>query len=349
MQRHQHRQRLHHFDHFRGLAIVLIIIGHCFELQDHIGGLHAAMFNVVAGGTALFVFISGFFFDAVFARNFDYAAFMRKKALLPFLPYLVMTALYLPLHVALKGELPLQFHVSSLDALDWGISLIGNVAIGGHLFAYWYVPFAMLLFAISPLVLRLMRLTTARLVAVTVLLLLVAMVIHRPLMNLNPFHSLVYFLPFYLAGIVYSRHRQAIDGWLVGNIALLAGLTVGVLAVMGWVGQIGNLHKAGMLGWAGLDWMVPRSLLMIGLILALLLRLGDRRIRSLEFLAAGSFALFLLHPWVIDLLAYLHAVNALPPDLALGVRIVIVLGVSIATAVAIKAALPRASHYLIGY
>lgn len=349
MEPRPNQQRIHYFDHFRGLSILLIMIAHCFHPEDRSGELQAFLFNVVAGGTALFVFISGFFFAEVFARNFDYAAFMRKKAKQPLLPYLVMTALYLTLHVAWKGVLPMQQQPSGHVGLDWTLSLIGNVLLGGHLFAYWYVPFAMLLFAISPLVLQLMRLQTRDFVVMTVLMLIFAAVVHRPVMNLNPIHSLVYFLPFYLAGIAYSQRRQSIEIWLRGNTGLIAVLLVAVLAVMAWVGQTGSINKASMLTWAGFDWMVPRSVLIIALALSLLLRLGDRRLRTLEFLAASSFALFLLHPWFIELLAYTRAGESVPPDLVLAVRMVTVVGLSIISAITVKALLPRASQYLVGY
>ena len=45
---------------------------------------------LITGGTAYFVFISGFLYRQVFYGRTSYGAFMRKKALYVGLPYLVL-------------------------------------------------------------------------------------------------------------------------------------------------------------------------------------------------------------------------------------------------------------------
>lgn len=54
-------RRLVYFDYFRALAILLIILGHCYNSWPRSHIWEATLVNLISGGTALFVFISGFF------------------------------------------------------------------------------------------------------------------------------------------------------------------------------------------------------------------------------------------------------------------------------------------------
>lgn len=71
--------RLNYFDYFRAIAIVLIVAVHCITpwyintLPEMVVG------NLIAGGSALFVFISGFFFIMSFIRASGLAASLEKE------------------------------------------------------------------------------------------------------------------------------------------------------------------------------------------------------------------------------------------------------------------------------
>ncbi|MEO1340490.1 MAG: hypothetical protein AAFV28_04935, partial [Cyanobacteria bacterium J06635_13] len=51
---------------------------------------------------------------------------------------------------------------------------------------------------------------SGHLLKVVLLLLPISMIVHRPINNINPLHSLVYFLPVYLLGIYSSANREKI-------------------------------------------------------------------------------------------------------------------------------------------
>src|SRR5690606_13401480 len=84
-------------------------------------------------------------------------------------------------------------------------------ALRGYvLHPHWYVPFALLLFSFAPLYARFVRLTLGRKLGFIALVSVVGSLAHRPLHH-GPFwviagHSLLYFLPFYLLGILVAEH-----------------------------------------------------------------------------------------------------------------------------------------------
>ena len=57
------KQFLNYINVFRGLAIALIIMGHTMQFGKEGTLSHIINTEVVCGGTALFIFISGFLFS----------------------------------------------------------------------------------------------------------------------------------------------------------------------------------------------------------------------------------------------------------------------------------------------
>lgn len=61
----------------RGIAIIFIVLGH--SIYNSGEGFPLLLENLLRGGTALFVFISGYFFHRIFYKDFDYSKFMKNK------------------------------------------------------------------------------------------------------------------------------------------------------------------------------------------------------------------------------------------------------------------------------
>ena len=83
------REHLVYFDYFRAISIILIVMGHSYGSWERDSVLDMSFTNLISGGTALFVFISGFFFHNVFNENYNYKAFVLKKCEGVFLPLLI--------------------------------------------------------------------------------------------------------------------------------------------------------------------------------------------------------------------------------------------------------------------
>ena len=54
---------LNYINVFRGLAILLIVVGHTMQMGNSGTWLNNIAFEIFTGGTALFIFISGFCFS----------------------------------------------------------------------------------------------------------------------------------------------------------------------------------------------------------------------------------------------------------------------------------------------
>ncbi len=296
------RRMLIYFDYFRAIAIVLIIISHCYN-NWHVNQLwEATLVNIISGNTALFVFISGFFFYYIYYPTFRYWRFLTKKALFVFLPYLILSVLFMVYHYITRGEIAMTSYLNEYfgTTLSNGWLILINLLTGRTQWAYWYIPFAMLIFLLSPVFIRFIHLALMPKMLITLILFLVSMFVQRPLMEINPFHSLIYFLPYYLLGIIYSMEYVKINAWLMGKSFSLFLLTVAVAMLMYFLGQTNNAGKASILVWHGLDYMIFQKLSLIAFILAFTLYWQQYNPSFVKTIANMSFALYFLHQWILS-------------------------------------------------
>ena len=356
MTRAGHPARLYAFDNFRAIAIVLIVAGHSYGpwVIDTLAEKFVASF--ITGGTALFVLISGFFFHNSFYKTFAWWTFLRAKLINVGIPYLVLTGAYCVVVGWLSPE-----RVPSTGALPW---LAGGTADFIRLFAlyaytgsaspaYWYVPFILLVFVASPLFIRFIELKLPVQLAVLGASLLMSAIVHRPLDNNNPFHSVLYFSSVYLLGILTSAYRMHVFAFLqryAPGIALL--LAVVALVKVGVDGHHDNLQKAEIFAFRGIDIFLVQKCLQAGLILGLLTRFADRRIPVLRYVAERSFAIFFIHFWAQILLREAvpwMGASGLPGFYVALITASASLVASIAVANALRALLKDRSRFVIGY
>lgn len=246
------------------------------------------------------------------------------------------------------GHTPFYLDLAEDPVLNNFLSLIANLAIGNRPGNYWYIPFVMILFLASPLVIRFIQLPAKRAAILITIMFMISMYIHRPIQNINILQSVVYFFPYYLLGVLYSIHRLAADEWIRKNLlVILAAFTLSVI----WMaanGQNDNFKTWYPLEWKGLDVMVIEKILMIALLLTLLKRIDHIRIRSLSYIANASFAIFFLHPWIFIALDMLHM-----PQYTSFANVIIRTTIAVAASVIIaeiaRRVLGRRSQYIIGY
>jgi probable poly-beta-1,6-N-acetyl-D-glucosamine export protein len=305
-----HPRRLVYFDSFRGLTILLVVAGHCYNnwLPDTF--LEKIVANLITGATALFVFISGFFFDHVFRGKFDYSKFMRKKISAVLMPYLNISIISIIVLLIVRGNISFPVNISENSFINDGFKFLMTLATGRIWTGYWYIPFIMLMFAASPLFLRFCNIQSGRQIACILFFLALGMLIHRPLLNLNPVHSAFYFSGFYLAGIFYSQNRVQIDQYMGPWTGLVfLGVAIFISALMVSVGQIGNLHK--VLPWtlAGFDWMVPLKIATIAALVAMFQNYRFLNLSLLQYFAKISFPLFFVSPILIFFYEHLYFKN----------------------------------------
>lgn len=142
---------LYEINYFRGVAILLIVLGHMRGYVVNNFNVHLSVNAIknnyryfvayeevlITGATAFFVFISGFLFYHIFyQRGFNYKNFIKKKVQNIFIPYIIMVSLLFLL--LLCNEINL--HINS----DF---ILHNLLMAG---AFWYIPFIMVIFLFSP-------------------------------------------------------------------------------------------------------------------------------------------------------------------------------------------------------
>ncbi|MGD9950794.1 MAG: acyltransferase family protein [Desulfobulbus sp.] len=341
------------FEYYRGIAIVLIVIGHCYGLSEWIFNSYPerVLANIITGGTALFVFISGFLFHQVFYPRFKYSRFMTKKFQKVFVPYLFWSALALTLTFSTHSSLPDKFIGPSLSFWDqWIRPIFLSLITGGHFLAYWYIPFIMIMFLLSPLFIRFIKLERRTQVMVTLGLLFCSALGQRPVNNILVLQSVLFFSPVYLFGILCSIDKEWIYEHL-NNKAWLLALGVVLLSMIqsSYYPGAGSYHKPLFMLHA-FDINIIQKFLLCLLCMVFLHRFEQSDNKILSALAASSFAIFFIHGWVIKGLFLIKSWLPFTGGLWLLPVItgLVILG-SYGVAVVIKKQFPKHSSLLIGW
>lgn len=141
---------LNYINVFRGLAILLIVAGHTMQFGE-IGALNQRLsVEIFAGGTALFIFISGFLFQHL-SGKYEFKNYMSKKWTNVILPYL---------WTAIPGILfcfayPIKYG-NALDGLNPIFQIPMMLSVGRiHNTPAWFIPMIILFFLSSWMLLKL--------------------------------------------------------------------------------------------------------------------------------------------------------------------------------------------------
>jgi peptidoglycan/LPS O-acetylase OafA/YrhL len=361
----QPREHIAYIEYFRAVAILLIIAGHTYAVSwthfvDEDPQTRVTWLNVIpaliTGGTAYFVFISGFLYRQVFYGRVAYGAFMRKKALYVGLPYLVLAT---PLALA-----EIWLGPFSVTAVKEGVAyphsyfvdFIVLFSTGRMVTAYWYIPFIFLVFLASPLFDRFIELSKGWRAAVLAGSIAIAFWVVRPIDNLNPIQCFFYFANFYMFGILFCEYRKPIMDFISRPI-VIAGLAVAILAIASVQAMImhfpGNLERypSDGLGFVGFDAMLVQKYVGILLFCGLLTHVGGWLKGPLSFIADISFGLFFVHGIVIAVLMRLPAPlspHVGEPITDLAIYSVLVISISVVVVVIAKYITGKYSRYIIG-
>lgn len=344
-------------NNFRALAIVLIVMVHIFPIvfKGELNIYEGVFLNLISGGTTLFVFISGFLFHHVFFLDFNYKQFMLKKAKNVLVPYLILSFLPVVLLVLINkpshGDFFLGSDVSYLEL--YIVPLFKYYLTGRHLIAYWYIPFIALMFSISPLVMTYLKLDIKKQCLIIIILSLLSMLIHRPLANINPLQSLIYYLPIYLIGALTSCKYKYVckllkdkEIWLLFMIIFLAIYQYGM-------GVQGNFHKA-FFSIERIDISYVQKILMCFMLLAFLSRYENFKNGKITMLTNTSFAVFFLHPFFLVVLNRVSLIDDIENSFIykwtclFGITSLVVI-ICILIAISVKKYVPKFSRNLIGY
>ncbi|MEL7006718.1 MAG: acyltransferase family protein [Bacteroidota bacterium] len=264
-------------------------------------------------------------------------------------PYVLFSLIPILNTVFLDGggyALPDDLRDEPLRAIAWYL-LTGNIIV-----AYWYVPMAILLFLLSPLVNKIIKSET--ILIITLALLPISLIIHRPINNLNAIHSLIYFFPVYLLGSWSSINQKKIYTYLRDRnkkiFLITLAISLGLLQVFVFQ-QPGNFHKE---FWSITvpDVNLLQKIVLCFLFISILDKYEHTEFSILNKVADTSFAIYFLHPFLLNAVFSLFTTLNLNYEGNFLIWIFVAFTTvitSMAIAIGIKAVLKKRSRYLIGW
>lgn len=351
---------LNSFSYFRAVAIILIVAGHCFELMavNKNTQLEKLLFSLIDGGSALFVFISGFLFYHVFYKKYNFIKFVKHKFIKIFIPYLVI-GIPISLFYVLKQKtwysgffLPdgIGIFNTYIEPLFW------YIVTGKMLGPYWYIPFIMLMFMLSALHIRFIELSLKNQLVITLIFTVMATIVHKPAFDQpSTFPLIIYYTPFYLIGIMCSMNKESIYLTLKGKEYFLVLALIIFAYGESFVGSSGNFTRDFFL-FNHLNLMLFQNFMLVQKIilsiffLIFLHRFEHKNFRSLKVVANTSFAIYFLHIFIILAINKLN-LQSLFDDSWIRFLLLVLFNISICTffALGLKKVFGAKSSYLIGY
>lgn len=348
--------RIHAIDHFRGVAILLIVATHCFGPWSISSVGERALANMISSGSILFVFISGYLFHQFFYSKFEYSKFIKKKFKKVFLPYLFLSTLWFiyfsissydyPFAEVLIGSQPNS--TSSILSLAFLYLWTGRIAT-----PYWYIPVILLIYLMSPLFILYIRRSFRVRTIVFLLALAISIFIHRPFTNASPVHSLFYYLSIYLLGINCSIEHKKLFELINGKELILLGVILILSFVQAiFINENPPATELVTFRYDSIEIILIQKIFICFFLLSFFRSHQTVNVTLLKQLAATSFAIYFLHPWI---LWFLHAsqllslFNPLPGLFYALITFILTITFSFILAIAIKYIFKKNSIYMIGW
>ena len=292
---------LRYIHSFRALAIIFIVAAHCIALFDwaSIPWQRHLVLSLIPNGTVFFVFIAGFLFQHL-SYKFEYRRYLKSKLQNVMLPYVIVSLPMIAVQALTQSGSfdPAYIHHWPTVAQNVAWSLLTGSHTQLHL---WFIPMIAIFYLLAPLLLWIDR--DGRPYYLLPLLLTVTVCVHRPSNFDNIWQSCAYYLPVYVYGMWFSRHRERLlawhDRWLPALFASVAGLV--------WL-EVAYLHQAGYIVSASMfstehgivDTNAMQKLLLCGVLLVVLRRLGEGLHGKLRPVADASFAIYFLHLYFVN-------------------------------------------------
>ncbi len=210
------KEILNYINVFRGLAILLILAGHTLQIGAKGSWVNNISYEIWAGGTALFIFISGFLFQHL-SYKFEYKNYMQKKWTNVIIPY-ILTAIP---GIILCFWIP-KIYLNPFEGLN-PILQIGVFLTTGrvHNVPVWFIPMIIIFFIISFLLLYLEKKNI--LYKLLPVLFLITFVIPRSdiepewVMNMDYYHKYLAYLGYVLNGFIHFTSMYVFGMYLSKN------------------------------------------------------------------------------------------------------------------------------------
>lgn len=286
----------------RGLAALLVVFGHAF----HPPALTPAQyilnpaFLLISSATVIFVLIAGILFrikavPRLMDGSVSTGEIVRRR-------WSELSGTYLTVGLFLATVIGYKEGVrEGINPLFHGLRMVLNGAMAQ---SYWYVPFFLLLMALSPLHVRFCRLRLPIQIALIVAGSIMAALVHRPdaYVTFGAVHALVYYLPVFWIGLIIGAHFQDVVKWLHGKETFLGVLVLSVVGLQMVIGQDQvYLHKPGE-NWGDIDLFILQKILFALVFISVFHRSQTWKMPLIDWLSRHSLIIFFMHPPILILL-----------------------------------------------
>ena len=226
----QKKSFLNYINVFRGLAILLIIAGHTMQFGESSTLVHKINCEIVCGGTALFIFISGFLFQHL-SSKFEYKTYLKKKWTNVVMPYFLTSIIGITFCFIYP-----QIYGNSFDGLNPMLQIPIFLTTGRiHNTPTWFIPMIVLFFFCSWFLLKLEQ--KGWLYKLLPLMFIITLICPRFDVDYNSIINLTYtqkyiaclwyvlngfihFFSLYVFGMFCSKYKDVIDKFYQNRIII---------------------------------------------------------------------------------------------------------------------------------
>ncbi len=356
------RTYLHHINYFRGLAIIFIVTCHCYDVGFSNFSQNTTIFarvirNLLSGGTTFFVFISGYLFHHIYYKNFRLITFLIKKLKYVFIPFLLISSAdifyYLLRYIIgiISSSNKSEMYLAKLKSYPY----INNYLYGhGEMsIALWYIPFIVMLFALSPIYLRFIKIKCKSQLLIIFILLFVSTLIRRSFKNelIGIFQNVIYFTPVYLLGIYISINFKKFYEKLKGKELYILLIAIGIAIIQTRIIVVDLILKNN-LKVENFDLMIIQKCLLSLSFILFLMRYGYKNNKILNILAENSFGIFFIHGiciWIFNAIQLKLKIPFETNSFFMYLLISsLILTLSLSITIIIRKLWPNKSRYIIG-
>lgn len=288
--------RFEYIHNLRGLAILLILLGHSLAVFPSSQGMESLRLLIV-NNTILFIVIPGFLF-AVIGERYTYKNYLINKVKNVIVPYVFLSFPAALIYILGYKSTHLWLDMDYFNQLSFIAKYTYLLVTGAHLGPLWFIPMIVIFYLFFPLFISVLHISKYNLALIFIISLCVGVYFGRPENNDNVVQSFFYFLPAYLWGIMLYR-SSAITQFFKKH-SLLWLLLYAILASFYF-----NVN-----GYDTSQDLVIK-ILFSTLLYSLFSQYFDRKIKVFNVLAQVSFFLFFVHGYFAGALRMILNTNPL--------------------------------------
>jgi len=323
---------------------------HCVGNLDWTANLQLFRFmlELFEGATIIFIMVSGYLFQHLSDR-FDYSLYLSKKFKNVIAPYIAVS---LPGILLLLTKPYFLTANPELQGSPWWERVGFLYIYGGSQLNYvlWFIPVMTIFYLLAPIFIIFLRKPAFFLSLV--ILIPASILAHRTsVQKYHHIHLAFYFLSAYMSGMVAGLYRENVWQFLERYILAIGAIYISVLLghflftdyIGSYVSEVFS-RENGLI-----DWLYIQKFTLFFILIYIFRRLDGVEMRSLDFLATISFAIFFLHIYVLHVYSHLVHWHQFPGNILNTLWLfLLAIGCSSLIAVVLRRALGPSSRVLIG-